>query len=78
MLLVGTPRVREFADLINDREVEGIIFHVEKVQGLSVIVPSNADDSEAKTVIKQLIKNTPILARGFSSVQTCDKEGRIR
>lgn len=70
--------MKDLTELINGREIEGITFHIESVQGLSAIVSSDADDAQAKAVMKNLIKSTPILARGFSSVQICDEKGRVR
>ncbi|MBQ4251453.1 MAG: hypothetical protein II704_00240 [Erysipelotrichaceae bacterium] len=78
MLLVGTPRMKELTELVNDRKIEGITFHIESVQGLSAIVSSDTDDAQAKAVMKNLIRSTPVLSRGFSSVQICDEKGRIR
>ncbi|MBQ1878554.1 MAG: hypothetical protein II161_07050 [Erysipelotrichaceae bacterium] len=52
MLLVGTPRMKDLTEMINGKEIEGITFHIESVQGLSAIVSSNADDAQAKAVIK--------------------------
>lgn len=78
MLQIGSPKFKLLKEKIDDKEIDGVHFNVESIQGLTLKVRHNAnDDISAKTIIKKLIANDPEFKNAYTNIQMIDENGRI-
>lgn len=78
MLLIGSAGAKLLAKKLDNFEFNGVTFHVEKLEGLSLTVSHNAkDDKVAKAQIKEIVKTIPELKNYFLGIQIVDENGYL-
>jgi hypothetical protein len=78
MLQIGSPKAKLIKEKIDDKEIDGVHFKVEKMDRLTMVVNHNAkDDTAAKKVLKAFIPTIPGMGMAYNNIQLIDDKGRI-
>lgn len=78
MLQIGCPKAKLLSEKLNGLEYEGVHFKVESAVGLTIKVSHDAaSDSEAKALVKKILKEVPELVNVYTNIQMIDEKGRI-
>lgn len=78
MLLVSCARIQSLLNEISNKEINGINYKLEKMDGLMAYISHNGDDETAKAVLKQRAKEVPELKNMFLNIRTIDDSGNIK
>ena len=78
MLLINCSKIKIIADLLDDKEYEGIKFKIVAQEGLILTVYHNApNDDTAKKVVYKLLKKDPKFTNIFLNIRFVDEIGKI-
>lgn len=78
MLQIGCPKAKLLSEKLNGLEYEGVHFKVESTVSLTIKVSHDAaSDSEAKALVKKILKEVPELVNVYTNIQMIDEKGRI-
>lgn len=78
MLLVSCARINILIKNIDNKEINGINFKLNKLDGLMAYINHDSDDETAKKTLKEKAKGIPELKNMFLNIRTIDDSGNIK
>jgi hypothetical protein len=78
MLLIGSAKIKELRELLENYNENGTKFEIIKYEGLNVTALHNLEsDAVAKALVKQIVREDPNLKSFFLSVKIVDENGNL-
>jgi hypothetical protein len=78
MLLIGSAKVKELRELLENYHENGTQFEIIKYEGLNVTALHNLEsDAVAKALVKRIVREDPKLKSYFLSVKIVDEDGNL-